>query len=161
MKLNAPDPTTKLIGLLRERVRLEKFHRWLLYLVFALLWGSGGTWLFSEWFKDPELGPTRTVLQTQSMEFHGAIMLVYIMMLGTLWTHVRRGFALKGNRLSGSFVIGTNVILALSGWMLYYLTDDGMRRSSSTLHWVIGVALLPLLIMHILLGRLGSVGPEQ
>jgi len=161
MNLNAPDPTVKLVGLLRERVRLEKFHRRVLYLVFAVLWGSGGAWLISEWLKDPELGPTRTVLQTLSMEIHGATMLVYVAMLGTLWTHVRRGFALKANRLSGSFVIATNVILALSGWVLYYLTDDGVRRGSSTIHWVIGIAVLPLLIAHILLGRFGFIISEE
>ena len=161
MKLDAPDPTAKLIGLLQERVRLEKVHRWLLYLVFAVLWGSGSAWLISEWLKDPELGPTRTVLQTLSMEIHGAIMIVYVAMLGTLWTHVRRGFALKANRLSGCLVIGTNVILALSGWVLYYLTDDGVRRGSSTIHWVIGIAVLPLLITHILLGRFGSILTEE
>ena len=144
---------SKLVALLQAKVRLEPNHRRLFYLVFAVLWLSGMLWLIAEWLKQTDLGPVRTPLQTLSMKIHGAAMLGYLAMLGTLWTHMRRGFALRVNRLSGTLVIGVNVALLLSGWMLYYATEDVLREWSSLIHWSIGVATVLLLSGHILLGR--------
>ena len=134
-------------------MRLEPFHRRLFYIVFGVLWGSGSLWLLIEWFKDPELGAARTLLQTLSMKVHGATMLVYLALLGTLIAHIRRGTALKANRLSGFTMIALNGVLVLSGWLLYYVSDDAVREFSSTIHWVIGLIALPLLCAHILAGR--------
>ncbi|HEX5606698.1 MAG TPA: hypothetical protein VFY96_09300 [Candidatus Binatia bacterium] len=150
------DRTTKIVALLRERVRLEAFHRRLLYISFGILWGSGTSWTLIQWFKDPELRTTRTLLQTFAMKIHGAAMLIFLAVLGTLFTHVRRGWILRANRLSGSFNIGTNVLLALTGWLLYYIADDSARDTASLIHWSIGIAALPLLSAHISLGRATS-----
>jgi hypothetical protein len=147
------DRSTKIIALLQERVRLEPFHRRLFYILFGVLWGSGALWVLIEWFKDPELGTARTLLQTFSMKVHGATMLVYLAILGTLMTHIRRGTALKTNRLSGFSVIALNGILVLSGWLLYYVTDDALREWGSTIHWALGLGILPFLCGHVFLGR--------
>jgi hypothetical protein len=147
------DRTAKIIALLQEKVRLAPLHRRLFYIVFGILWGSGALWVLIEWFKDPELGTARTVLQTLSMKIHGAVMLVFLAMLGTLLAHVRRGWILKANRLSGCFNIGINALLALTGWLLYYITDDSARAWTSLIHWAIGLSALPLLYGHIWLGR--------
>ena len=153
MSEKVTDRTTKIIALLQEKVRLEPFHRRIFYSVFGVLSGSGALWLLIEWFKDPELGGARTMLQTFSMKVHGATMLVYLAMLGSLLTHIRRATALKANRLSGFSIIALNGILALSGWFLYYTSEDAFRQWSSTIHWAIGLASLPLLCGHVLLGR--------
>ena len=145
--------TSKIIGLLQEKVRLEPNHRRLFYAVFGIVWASGFLWLLAEWFKDPELGGVRTLLQTATMKLHGAAMLVYLAMLGSFMTHTRRGTALKANRFSGFSVMAINGILALTGWLLYYLTDETMRQWSSTIHWTVGVSILGLLVAHIWMGR--------
>lgn len=150
------DRTSKIVALLRERVRLEAFHRRLLYISFGILWGSGTSWTLVQWFKDPELRTTRTVLQTFAMKIHGAAMLIFIVVLGTLFTHVRRGWILGANRLSGCFNIGINILLALTGWLLYYIADDSARDTASLIHWSIGLASLPLLSAHIWFGRATS-----
>ena len=146
----------KLIALLQEKVRLEPSHRRLFYFIFAMLWLSGALWLISEWLKPADLGPVRTPLQTLSMKIHGAGMLGYLAMLGTLWTHVRRGFALRVNRLSGTIMIAVNAALIFSGWILYYVTSDAWREWSSLLHWSMGLAAILLLSGHVLLGRRSS-----
>jgi hypothetical protein len=153
MNEKATDRTNRIIALLQEKVRLEPVHRRIFYTVFGVLWGSGALWLLIEWFKDPDLGGARTRLQTFSMKVHGATMLVYLAMLGSLLTHIRRATALKANRLSGFSTLGLNGILALSGWLLYYASEDAFRQWSSTIHWTIGLASLPLLGAHVLLGR--------
>ncbi|MGE5220638.1 MAG: DUF4405 domain-containing protein [Chloroflexota bacterium] len=153
MREKVTDRTAKIMALVHERVRLEPNHRRIFYLSFGIVWLTGALWIAAEWFKDPELGPIRTPLQTTSMKIHGAAMLVYLALLGTLSTHVRRGFALRANRWSGSFVIGVNAVLTLTGWLLYYISDDTARQWSSVTHWAIGLAILPLLCTHVFLGR--------
>lgn len=148
--------TDKIVALLLEKVRLERSHRRLVYFVFGILWLSGALWLVGESLKESEFGPARSPLQTMSMKIHGAAMLVYLVTLGTLWTHVRRGFALRTNRSSGSLVITVNAVLILSGWILYYVTEDVLRERSSLIHWAVGLAVLPLLLAHIWLGRAQS-----
>jgi hypothetical protein len=145
--------TAKVIALLQEKVRLEPLHRRLFYLVLGILWASGAFWLLADWFKEPELGPVRTPLQTLTMKVHGAIMLVYLAMLGTLLTHIRLGAVLKANRLFGFSIIAINGILALTGWILYYVTGDALREWSSVLHWTIGLSTPLLLRAHIKFGR--------
>ena len=147
------DRTSKIIALLRERVRLEPFHRRLLYIAFGTLWGSGALWVLIEWFKDPELGAARTVLQIFSMKIHGAAMLVFLAMLGTLFAHVRRGWILRANRLSGCFNIALSALLAITGWLLYYVSNEMVREWTSLIHWSIGLGALPLLYTHIYFGR--------
>lgn len=150
------DRTSKIVALLRERVRLEPFHRRMLYISFGILWSSGTSWTLIQWFKDPELRTARTALQTLAMKIHGAAMLIFLVVLGTLFTHVRRGWILKANRLSGCFNIGTNILLTLTGWLLYYIADDSARDTASVIHWSIGLAALPLLTAHIWFGRATS-----
>lgn len=148
--------TGKIIALLQEKVRLEPNHRRLFYLVFAVLWLSGALWLVAEWRKQADLGPVRTPIQTLSMKIHGAAMLLYLAMLGTLCTHVRRGFASRANRMSGTVVIAVNLAMIISAWMLYYVTGEALREWSSLIHWSIGLAAVLLLLGHILLGRWSS-----
>ncbi|HEY7168747.1 MAG TPA: DUF4405 domain-containing protein [Candidatus Binatia bacterium] len=155
------DRSAKIMALLQERVRLEPLHRRLFYIAFGILWGSGALWVLIEWFKDPELGAARTLLQTLSMKIHGAAMLLFLAILGTLLAHVRRGWILKANRLSGCWIIGLNIILAVTGWLLYYLTNESFREWSSAIHWSIGLAALPLLSGHIYLGRRSTRGFEN
>jgi hypothetical protein len=150
------DRTSKIVALLRERVRLGPLHRRLFYVSFGILWGSGALWVLIQWFKDPELGAARTLLQTFAMKIHGATMLIFLAMLGTLFTHVRRGWILRANRLSGCFNIAINVLLAVTGWLLYYIPDDSTREWASFVHWSIGLAALPLLSVHIWFGRAAS-----
>jgi hypothetical protein len=147
------DRIDKITGVLRERVRLEPFHRRVLYATFGILWGTGAFWVLIQWFKDPEFGATRTLFQTFLMKVHGAAMLIFLAMLGTLLNHVRRGWILRANRLSGCFNVATNILLTLTGWLLYYIADDSAREWASFIHWSIGLGALPLLSAHIWFGR--------
>jgi hypothetical protein len=50
-------------------------------------------------------------------------------------------------------VVGSTVVLVVSAYALYYLVDDTTRPPVSLLHWVIGLILVPLLVIHIAAGR--------
>ena len=67
--------------------------------------------------------------------------------------HIKRGWRQKSNRKSG-LVLGIGLIaLTASAAALYYLADEQLRSWTSTLHWIVGLALPVLLITHIVLGR--------
>jgi len=134
-------------------VRLAPWHRRSFYVGFAITWLSGALWIIEEYIKNVELGPVRTPLQTVSMKIHGAGALLSLVLIGSLLIHVRRGWAQKANRWSGSLVIMINCALLFTAWLLYYETNDTWREVSSVTHWVLGLATLPLIYLHIFYGR--------
>ena len=83
--------------------------------------------------------------------------------------HVRRGWELRRNRVSGSVVIALFTLLIATGYVLYYLVNDDTHALVSLLHWGVGLALAPTLIAHIVAGRrdrriappVGPLDPRQ
>ena len=85
---------------------------------------------------------------------HGAAAFATLFALGAMSAnHVRRGWILNRNRVSGSLVIAAAILLTVTGYALYYLVSDDTHAPVSTLHWVAGLALVPILIGHIVAGR--------
>ena len=152
--MNEPNSdANKLVELLREKVQLEPWHRRGFYFGFVITWLSGAYWLIAEWLKDPDLGPVRTPLQALCMKLHGAAALLFLLLLGTMMTHVRRGWTVKANRWSGGSMIAVNGTLILTAWLLYYLTSDTWRELSGVVHWVVGLSVLPLIGFHVRCGK--------
>ena len=151
----------KLVQLVRDKVSLDPWHRRIFYSGFAVTWASGALWIIAQWLKDPDLGPVRTPVQTLAMQIHGAAALFSLLLLGTMLTHVRRGWAVKANRWSGGSMIAVNAALILTAWLLYYSTGDAWREWSSTLHWVFGLAALPLIAVHIRTGRIARADQQE
>jgi len=144
--------------LLAERMRLADPARWALYGVFAVLIASGAWWLAVHY--EGQLIPAwnnelrRLALEAWSMRVHGGAALVTLVCVGAMLTnHARRGWTLARNRVSGATVIATFLLLTLTGYALYYLVSDASRPPVSMVHWALGLALVPLLALHIGLGR--------
>lgn len=71
-------------------------------------------------------------------------------MLGSIWTtHLMPAWHRGSHRLSGGTLFGLWLLLALSGYGLYYLADEGQRGLTSGLHIALGVALPLGLVIHI------------
>jgi hypothetical protein len=139
-----------------ERTRLGELHKIFLYGATGLLWLSGLVWVLFHYFgvHQGEFGEVRSPLEPWSLKIHGAAAMAFLLVLGSLISgHIRRGWALKRNRLSGVIVTSTCGVLILSGWILYYLATENVRNAVSLIHWIVGL-LLPLLIyLHILAWR--------
>jgi hypothetical protein len=56
-------------------------------------------------------------------------------------------------RASGIVLAGVMAVLVLSGYLLYYASDDALRATTALLHWIIGAALPLSLLPHVLRGR--------
>jgi|SRR5579862_712764 len=144
--------------LLAERVRLSVSARRSLYATLLFLIGTGVWWVIAH-FCAPLLWVVNTDASRQAqealaMKLHGAGVLLGLVALGAMSVqHVRRAWAIGRNRWLGAFVIGVFVVLTATGYALYYLVTDESRETISTLHWIVGLILGPLLILHISFGR--------
>jgi hypothetical protein len=145
-------------NLLAERVQLGVSARRALYATIAALVLSGAWWLWAHFAdalfasRNDEL--ERLAQEALALKVHGAAAFVVLLALGAMGAyHVRRGWGLRRNRGSGSMVVGACAMMVVTGYALYYLVTDTSRTSISVLHWGLGLAFVPLLIVHIALGR--------
>lgn len=143
--------------LLAERVRLGDCARRALYATIAALISSGVWWIGVHYGAGFFTGTdtfSRLARESLALKVHGATAFAALFALGAMSAHhVRRSWALKRNRLMGSVLLVLSALLVVSGYALYYLVSDDTHASVSVLHWILGLALAPLLIVHIVTGR--------
>jgi hypothetical protein len=149
--------------LLAERVRLGTSARRALYATIAALIGSGVWWLGVHYaatlFAVTSDDFSRLAQEALALKVHGGTAFATLFALGAMSVyHVRRGWALKRNRVMGSVLVAEFALLVATGYALYYLVGDSTHGTVSVLHWALGLALAPMLIVHIVNGR-RSRGP--
>ncbi len=128
-----------------------------LYGTVAALVGSGVWWLGAHYAGAMLLGHDdlyRIGQEALAMKVHGALAFMTVFWLGVMAVHhIPHGWRQKRNRLSGSAVIALFAVLVATGYALYYLVSDDTHAPVSLVHWVVGLVLGPLLILHIVVGR--------
>jgi len=124
---------------------LPPLQKLALYVVSALLWISGAAWLYFSYFASDgaSLGtPGRAPALLP--ELHGAAAMAFLLVFGTLLPqHLPNGWHHKRQRPSGLSLVVTCAILVLTGWGLYYLSDESLRTATRVTHSILGI-LLPL-----------------
>jgi len=140
-------------------MRLSRGHlRWV-YSSSGLLLGSGILWLVFRYFLrvHGEFGETPSPLESWCLRVHGASAMLVLVVLGSLLpVHVRRGWHQRRNLLAGIVLGSAAMLLIASGYALYYFGGEETRPWISAFHWLLGLGALPLLIWHILRGRVAS-----
>ena len=138
-------------ALLADRIRLPRWQRWATYASFGLLFLTG---IFS-WALDLQRGENpASATQVGLLRLHGLAAMLVLICFGSLLTnHVRIGWAVQHNRWLGGTMVAITVLLTITGYALYYAVGDAMRLSASWIHFCVGVAVLPLLPLHIWRGR--------
>jgi len=144
-----------------ERTRLKRPARWALYATLTILIGSGLGWLAARYGSDIGAASIdqlrRLGVEALMLQVHGAAAFATLIALGAMFTHhVRRGWALLRNRVSGAVVIAALGALIVTGYALYYLVNDASRATISVAHWLVGVAFAPLFVAHVVIGRRAS-----
>src|ERR1039458_2680143 len=108
------------------KVLLGSAQKRALYSTLALLWLTGGVWLLGE-----EGAPARSLC----MKIHGAAAMFFLMVFGTLLLqYVPQGWKENRQRPTGSWLVGLCSILIITGWGLYYLGSEFLRRWTSWIH---------------------------
>ena len=116
--------------------RLHPALRASLYAVLALLVLSGALW---------EAGIARAML----IKVHGAAAMASLVALGALLArHVACGWAAGKNRTTGVVMLAALLWLVVSGYLLYYAGDEGLRSYVSQTHFWVGLALAAMFAVH-------------
>lgn len=142
-----------------DSARLSRPHRRALYGVCALLWVSGACWLYLTYFAGGVVdaaapAPPPPLL----LELHGAAAMAFLLVFGSLLpAHLPNGWRKKRQRPSGLALVGISAILVVSGWGLYYFSQEGLRSATSVVHSVLGILLPFVMGVHVWRRRLGSV----
>ena len=92
--------------------------------------------------------------RTAAVAAHLGAALWLMMLFGAAWTvHMRLGWRAKHNLVSGLFIVGLMLVLALSSVGIYYLGDEDLSLWASLIHTVIGLSLPLMFVYHITLGK--------
>jgi hypothetical protein len=146
MKPGSPAPTPQ------TGIRLDTLRRRTLYGLLAILVLSGAVWLFLHQARTDDAMPSP--IEPWMMKAHGAAALLIVYLLGTmLYGHMVNAWQRQRNRGSGGTAAAALIVLALSGYGLYYFGGETLRRSTEWLHWIFGFASPVLLWWHIRRGR--------
>jgi hypothetical protein len=116
--------------------RLHPLLRASIYAVLVALVLSGALW---------EAGFARAML----IKVHGAAAMASLVALGALLArHVKCGWAAKANRATGVVMLAALLWLVVSGYLLYYAGDEGLRAYASQTHFWVGLALAAMFALH-------------
>jgi hypothetical protein len=134
----------------RKAVRPGRRQRQVMYVGTLLLLASGLLWLLAHYALPLPEDAARHPVEPWAMRIHGAATLFGLAMLGSIWTtHVVPAWHRGSHRLSGGTLFGLWLLLALSGYGLYYLADESQRGFTSALHIALGLVLPLGLAIHI------------
>jgi hypothetical protein len=135
----------------RPKPSLSPGRRLLIHATGLLLWGSGLGWLLFHYFVrvSGEFGPTQSPYEPWWLKLHGAAAFVTLFVLGLLWgVHVLKGWASEQRRASGAGLLALLGALSVTGYLLYYAGDDQLRAAISLAHWIPGLALPAVYLIH-------------
>lgn len=141
------DPRDRPAAAIRPSPRV----RLLINGVGACLWLSGGLWLIFHYFmrREGPWGPEPHELEPWWLRIHGAFAFLGLWTAGLIWgAHVVRGWATGRRRWAGGALLGALVLMAVSGFLLLHASDDGLQGLISPTHWIAGLALPLLYLVH-------------
>jgi hypothetical protein len=135
-------------------MRLSPRHKIAFYTVLAVVFASGALWAWLHYFArgENDFGSSRA--ETWMLTIHGLFAAASLLLIGSLLPlHVKFAWRTERNRFNGIFFISIVGLLILSGYGLYYIGNERLRLWTSWTHFVVGLALPVLLVVHIWRGR--------
>jgi hypothetical protein len=126
-------------------------HRYLVWPIVAGVWLTGVLWLIFHYFLEHpnEFGLSVNPLENWWLRAHGAFAFASLWLLGFLSVaHVGGRWEWRRQRRSGVVLLTIYGWLVLSGYLLYYAGGDTFRATVSLGHWIAGIAVLFLLLLH-------------
>jgi hypothetical protein len=117
---------------------------------------TGIVWLILDWWVrvNGEFGPEHHPAEHLVLIAHAIGAYAFLVVLGAMIpVHIPLGWKQKRNRLSGVAVASVCAVLAVSAIALYYVGEDLVRGWTSVIHWTVGLAALPVLLIHVTRNR--------
>jgi hypothetical protein len=141
----------------KPRLYFSRRGKLVVYAVLGVTWSSGLAWLILHYLltRHGEFGDEPHPLESWALALHGACAFAGLWLGGWLWsTHISPWWISHKRRSSGIVLIGMAVLLIVSGYLLYYASDENIRGAIRILHWSVGLALaLPVLVHALRSGR--------
>lgn len=137
-------------------MRLSTQHQAWIYASFSLLFLSGTLWVVYHYFFQIEgqFGPQVHPLEPWWLKIHGAAVMLFLFILGTLLlSHMDKAWRLSRNLTTGIAFVVFNAVLIVSGYMLYYFGGEQARPIISLVHWIVGLFGPILVGLHVWRGR--------
>ena len=136
--------------------RLARWHELTLYAAIAGLTLTGALWLLFHFFVsgDGAYGYVTHPLEPWWLKIHGAVAMFALVLLGSLIpNHITKAWQRRRNRITGGVNVAVFLVLAMTGYFLYYLGDETWRNWASVIHWVIGLGLPVVAGVHVVTGK--------
>lgn len=140
----------------RRPTNLPRWQELAVYAAFGLLLVSGITWLILDtWVRvQSEFGPEQHPAEHWMLIAHGIGAYAFLLILGAMIpVHIPLGWHQRRNLASGIGFLTICTILGLTALGLYYVGEDALRRWTSLIHWAVGLAALPILLIHVTRNR--------
>ncbi len=125
---------------MKRKATLSTNIKWIFYLTMGSLLLSGVAWMV---WKAPML-----------MRIHGAGAILALIMFGWLIpSHIQIGLQKQKRVYTGLILVVVMALFAMSGYGLYYFSNDTLRTVTKYVHNGLGIASPILLIIHLLMPR--------
>ena len=137
-----------------DSIRLSRRHKFAFYTIVAVVFASGAVWTWLHHFARNENDFGSSPAETWTLTIHGLFAAASLLVVGSMLPlHVKFAWRAKRNRFNGIFFISIVTLLILTGYGLYYIGNERLRSWTSWIHLIVGLALPPLLALHIWRGR--------
>jgi len=130
---------------------MPKRLRNVIFWLMGALWASGCLWLALDQFFSGagQFGPMPHPWQPTVLLLHGITAIAATYLLGWVTArHVLHWWKVRQRRLSGAMLAAILAALSVSGFALFFLTDDRWQRASAAAHDVLGVFVTVFAIQH-------------
>lgn len=147
----------------RRPTNLPRWQERAVYLSFGLTLVTGIAWLvFEHWVRiEGEFGPEHHPAEHRLLIAHAIGAYVFLVVLGAMIpVHIPLGWHQRRNRVSGIILATLCALLSLTALGLYYVGEDALRSWTSLIHWTVGLAAFPALLIHVIRGRARVTPPR-
>lgn len=134
-----------------RRPRMAVGQRTSVYVIMGALWLSGCIWLCLDQFFSVRsaFGNTPHPWQAPLVLVHGIIAVASMYLLGWISArHVTHSWRRGPRKISGGMLSGLLTVLVVSGFALFFVSDDQWQHIAALTHEVSGLALTPIAIQH-------------
>ncbi len=131
--------------------RMSARKRVVIYSLLGTLWFSGCAWLVLDQFFESkgQFGMTPHPWAPAILSLHGIVAILSMYLLGWITArHVLRWWPGRLRRLSGGVLAGFFVLLSLSGFALFFVSDDRWQHFAAAAHDALGLGITVFAIQH-------------
>jgi hypothetical protein len=133
------------------RDRMSTRKRCAIYAVFGALWLSGCAWLLLDQFFEfkGSFGPTPNPWEPPILLVHGVVAILSMYLLGWVSArHALKWWPARLRRLSGATLAVIFALLSVSGFALFFVSDDRWQHVAALAHDALGLGITALAIQH-------------